>query len=215
VLDLENEGSPEKSQEIFSGETMKELPRRLWHIFGGLCLTVAGLLAPENIFLPALISVTIVFLIFELVRLKSPSLNRRFSACFHTLLREEEASRLTASSYLLIAATIVFVFCDKSIAVMALTFLAIGDPIAGMVGEKWGKLRIRGKSLRGSGACLLACLISGAILAAITHVALWLALIGAVCATLVEFLSLPPNDNLTIPLVAGGVMSLIKFVVIM
>ena len=68
--------------------------------------------------------------------------------------------------------------------------------------------------MKGSGACLAACLAAGAVLATITHVVLWLALIGAVCATLVEYLSLPPNDNLTIPLVTGGVMSLVKFAII-
>ena len=68
----------------------------------------------------------------------------------------------------------------------------------------------KGKSLEGSGVCLAACLVAGAILAAITHVALWVVVVGAICATLVEFFSLPPNDNLTIPLVTGAIMSLVK-----
>jgi len=68
----------------------------------------------------------------------------------------------------------------------------------------------KGKSLEGSGACLAACLVAGVILAAITHLALWVVVVGAICATLVEFLSLPVNDNLSIPLVAGGIMSLVK-----
>lgn len=189
---------------------MRELPRRLWHIFGGLCLAVAGLLAPEDIFFPALISATIAFLILELIRLKSPQVNRRFLALFHLLLREREASTLTGSAYLLIAACIVFLFCDKYIAVMALAFVAVGDPVSGIVGERWGKPKIRDKSFVGSGACLLACLVAGAVLAAITHVALWLVVIGAVCATVVEFLSLRINDNLTIPLVSGGAMMLLR-----
>ena len=84
----------------------------------------------------------------------------------------------------------------------------MGDPVAGIVRERRGKLRVKDKRLRGSGACFLACLVAGAIVASITQAALWLALIGAICATLVEFLSLPLNDNLTIPLVAGGVMML-------
>jgi len=118
----------------------------------------------------------------------------------------------------------------------------VGDPIAGIVGERWGQrtqkrslstgqkldslggfsLKLlskvsnfvlviaKGKSLEGSGACLAACLAAGAILTAITHVALWVVVVGAICATLVELLSLPPNDNLAIPLVTGGIMSLVK-----
>jgi len=189
---------------------MEELPRRLFHIFGGLSLPIAGLLVPQHIFLPTLVSITIIFLAIEFIRLKFPRVNRCFLSCFRVLLRGREASTLTASAYLLIAATIVFIFYDKSIAVMALTFLAIGDPIAGMVRDKWGKMRVKGKSLLGSAACLLSCLIAAAILSAITHVALWLAVIGAICATIIEFLSLLLNDNLTIPLVSGGVMMLVK-----
>ena len=177
-------------------------------------MPVAGLLAPENIFLPALISATVIFLIFEAMRLRFPRVNQRFLTCFRALLREKETSAPTGSAYLLAAASIVFILCDKSIAAIALTFVAVGDPVAGMVGGRWGRLRIRGKSLEGSGACLVACLVSGIILATITHVALWLVVIGAVCATAVEFLSPPPNDNFTIPLAAGGIMSLVNFAVI-
>jgi len=198
---------------------MSELPRRLWHIFGGLSLLSAGLLVPENIFLPVLISVTIVFLIFELSRRKFPWLNRRFLTCFRALLREGEASTLTASAYFLIAASIVFILCDQSIAAMALTFVAVGDPVAGMIGELWVAapqnlrfpgLKVKRKSLRATAVCFLACVVAGAILAVITHVALWLMVVGAVCATLIEFPSLPLNDNLTSPLVSAGVMSLVK-----
>lgn len=238
---------------------MKELPRRLWHIFGGLSLPIAGLLAPQDIFLPALISITIALLIFEAIRLKLSWLNRRFMACFQALVREREISTPTASTYLLVAASIVFVVYDIAIAAIALTFVAVGDPVAGMVGERGGKLKVppeklsfsggtksgrglrassaklfykvlnfarsprnlrfrgvqvEGKNLTGSAACLLACLVAGAILASITHVAFWLVAIGAVCATLVEFFSWPVNDNLTIPVVAGGVMMLVNLAVI-
>lgn len=117
---------------------MKELPRRVWHIFGGLSLAIAGLLVPENIFLPVLISATVAFLIFELSRPKFPPVNRRFLTLFHPLLREKEASTPTGTAYLLLGAVLVFVLYEESIAVMAMTFVAVGDPIAGMVGERWG-----------------------------------------------------------------------------
>ena len=214
---------------------MKELPRRLWHIFGGLSLPVAGLLAPQDIFIPALVSITIAALILDIVRLRSPRVNRRFMIIFRPLLREGEASTLNGSTYFLIAASILFIFCDKSIAAIALAFVAVGDPVAGMVGGRWGKSRVsseegkiseaprssrnlgfrrmRGKSLEGSSACFVACLVVGVILAAITHVALWMVVVGAICATVVESFSLLVNDNLSIPLVAAGVMSLVHAIV--
>jgi dolichol kinase len=215
---------------------MEERPRRLWHIFGGLSLPVAGLLAPHDIFLPALASITIAALILDIIRLRSPRVNRHFMIIFRALLREGEVSTLTGSTYFLIAASIVFIFCDKSIAAIALVFVAVGDPIAGMVGERWGKPRVnseqqkiseaprpsrnvrfrgmKGKTWEGSLACFVACLVVGVILAAVTHVALGMVVIGAICATVIEFLSLLVNDNLTIPLVAAGVMSLVHAIVV-
>jgi dolichol kinase len=215
---------------------MKELPRRLWHILGGLSLPVAGLLAPQDIFIPALVSITIAILILDIVRLRSPRVNRRFMISFRPLLRKGEASKLNGSTYFLIAASIIFIFCDKSIAAIALAFVAVGDPVAGMVGEKWGKSRVssearkiseasrssrnlrfrgmKGKSWEGSSACFGACFVVGVILAAVTHVALWVIVIGAICATVIEFLSLPVNDNLSMPLVAAVVMQMIHAIVV-
>jgi len=215
---------------------MKELPRRLWHIFAGLLPPVAGLLAPQDIFLPALVSVTIAALILDIVRLRSPRVNRCFVIIFRVLLREMEGTTLTGGTYFLIAASIVFALCDKSIAAIALSFIAVGDPVAGMVGERWGKLRasseegnfpqapgflrnlrfrgMKGKSLEGSSACFVACLVVGVILTTVTHVALWVVVVGAISATVIEFLSLPVNDNLSMPLVAAGVMSLVRVITV-
>lgn len=186
---------------------MKELPRRLFHILGGLAIPIAGLLVPHDIFLPALIAITAGFFIFELVRLKSPAANRPFLTAFRPLLREEETSRPTGSSYLLIASVIAFLLFDKQVATAVLVFTVVGDPAAGLVGKRWGRRRIRHKTLEGSGACLLTCLAAGAILTAVTDLSMPLIAVGALCATIIEFLPLPINDNLTIPLISGGVMT--------
>ena len=82
------EGIIEGKVHLVLYRVMRELPRRLWHIFVGLSLPIAGLLVPKDIFLPLLISVTIIFLIFELVRLKFSWLNWRFLTDFRALLRE-------------------------------------------------------------------------------------------------------------------------------
>lgn len=189
-----------------------ELPRRLFHTCSCLIFPVAALLLPQSIFLPLLISVTAVFLPFEVIRLRLPSVNNWFLSHFRTLLREKETTRFTGSSYLLIACVITFLVFDKPIAVLSFSFLAVGDPVGGAAGERWGKRKIRGKSLEGSLAFFLAALIFGLILNMVTQVALPLLLVGVSGATLIEFLSLPPDDNLTIPLFSGGLMTLVKLI---
>lgn len=189
-----------------------ELPRRLFHFCGCLIFPIIALLLPRSIFLPILTSVTVLFLLFEVIRLKSSSVNRWFLGTFSVLLREKEVTQLTGTSYLLIACVIAFWLFDKSVAILSFSFLAVGDPIGGVAGERWGKRKIRGKSLEGSLAFCLAALVFGIILNMATRVALPVLLFGVFWATLVEFWSLPPNDNFTIPLFSGGAMTLFKFI---
>lgn len=189
-----------------------ELPRRLFHTCSCLVFPIAALLLPRDIFLALLTSVTLIFLLFELVRLRFSSVNNWFVNNFHILLREKETTRLTSSSYLLIACVIAFLVFDKFIAVLSFAFLAVGDPVGGAAGQRWGKRKIRGKSIEGSLAFLLAALIFGLILNMVTQVTLPVLFIGVLGATLIEFLSLPPNDNLTVPIFSGGVMTLVKFI---
>jgi len=77
-----------------------------------------------------------------------------------SLLREKEVLTPTASVYLLVAASIGFILYDEAIAAIVLTFVAVGDPVAGMVGERWGKLSFSvgprsGRGLRASLAKLI------------------------------------------------------------
>ena len=213
---------------------MKELPRRLWHILGGLSVPAGGFWAPQDIFVPSLISITLAAIGLEIIRCRSPQVNQRFMFIFRALLRGNENSAPTASTYFLVAASTVFVLCDRSVAALALAFAALGDPVAGMVGERWGRVwltslgvsprgsfslpqakqvssQLKGKSLEGSAACLLICLLFGLGFTVLSDLSLWLVVIGAICATAVELFSLRTNDNLSIPLVTAGVMNLILY----
>jgi glycerol-3-phosphate acyltransferase PlsY len=102
----------------------------------------------------------------------------------------------------------VFWLFEKEIAAMSLCFLAVGDPVAGIVGEKWGSKKIWGKSFEGAMACFVSCLVLGICLGnTALSVSFLAALAGSFCAALVEFLPLHLNDNFTIPIAVAGVMA--------
>lgn len=185
---------------------MKELPRRLFHICWGLIIPAAGLLAPYDIFFITLVIITAIAIIIDLLRLKSEKLNTLFIRAVGPLLRPAEVRRFNGSTYLLIASTIAFFLFGKFIAATALIFLAIGDPFAGMVGTKWGRIKIKQKSLEGSTAFLITAFAASTLISSITHIPLLFIAVGALCAAIVELLSLSINDNLTIPLISGGVI---------
>lgn len=187
------------------------LKRGLFHIFGGLSVPVAALFLPRMVLLISLGVVTFIFLAFEFLRFRAPGINRWFFSFFKPLLREKEVSRLTGTSYMLIASLIAFLAFQRDIAVLALSFLAVGDPVATIVGKHLGKRRFLGKTVEGDLACFISCLAIGFIFYyAGSNIPLLAILAGSVAASVVEAIPLPINDNLTMPLFAGVVVTMMQ-----
>jgi len=188
----------------------KIIKRGLFHIFGGISIVVAALYLPRLALLISVCVATLIFLSFELMRFRVSVVNRWFLSNFSSLLREEETSRFTGTSYMLVASLIAFLTFDRDIAILALSFLAVGDAMGTIVGTLIGKRRLLRKTLEGDLACLLSCTVIGLIFYYIGFgVPLLTILAGAVSAAIIEAIGLPINDNLTIPIIAGLIMTLI------
>ena len=184
------------------------LKRGLFHLFCVLSIAVAALFLPRTVLLISLGMVTFIFFAFELIRLKVPGINRWFLSVFKPLIRKEEASRLTGTGYSLAGALIAFLVFPRDVAVLALSFLAVGDAMATIVGKRIGKTRLLGKkTLEGDLACFVSCIAVGFIGYFAGLDISWLViLVGSLAATIAEAVPLPLNDNLTLPLFAGLVM---------
>lgn len=188
------------------------LKRGIFHIIGTLSIVVAALLLPKMALLVSLAVVTFFFLAFEFLRLRVSAINRRFSQYFRSLLRKEEVSRLTGSSYVLIASLIAFLAFPKEIALLAICFLAIGDAVATIVGKSWGRRMVLGRTIEGNMACLVSCILVGLIFHyAEPDIRLATMIVGAISATVVESIPLPVNDNLTMPLFSGALMTMMQW----
>lgn len=125
-----------------------------------------------------------------------------FTRLFGRWLRHSESNRLTGASYFLIGSLLtILIFPQKSISIAAILYLAWGDLAAALIGKAWGRPQFWGKSWPGSLACFTVSFGLGLWFFPITT-----ALMGALAATLLEFLPLPPNDNLWIPLGSGFVL---------
>ena len=183
--------------------------RGLFHILGGLSVPIAALFLPRMVLLIALGVATLIFLAFEFLRLRASGINRWFFLHFRSLLRETEVSRLTGTSYMLIASLVAFLAFERDIAVLALSFLAVGDAMATIVGKQIGRTRFLGKTVEGDLACFISCVATGFVFYhAGLDIRLLTILVGSLAATFVEAMPLPINDNLTMPISAGVVMTL-------
>ncbi len=181
--------------------------RRLFHVFAGSTIPVAGIFAPESAFLIALAVLAAGGLALDLARFGIGPLNRIYLRWMAPLLKSDEESHITGATYMLIAALLVFWLFGKGVGVPVMFFLSLGDPMAGIVGRRMPGPRLLGKSPGGTAAfAAVGAAVAGVLLgfgAIEYHWSLWA---GAGIAALVELAGLPPDDNLTIPLIAGTAM---------
>jgi len=191
---------------------MKTKPwRKLWHLVGGSFFPVLAFFVPKEALLVALGAVTGVFIAWEIARLNNARVNRWMASHLRVILKEEERFRPIGTTYFLIASLAAFLFFDKYVAITSLLFVSIGDLVATVIGEEYGRqVLFNNKTLEGSLACLASCLLVGMLLSRISpSMAPEVAMVGAVSATIVELLPIPIDDNLTVPLISGGIMTLI------
>jgi dolichol kinase len=154
-----------------------------------------------------LLALVIVSLAIEVFRLNHPRTRHVFRHFFGELLRNHEEASLLGSTYLLIACLLTIHLFPKPIAVLALSFLILGDTVAAIVGKSVGRLRlIGGKTLEGSVACFAVCFGLTLLMPAVP---VPVGLVGALVATLFELLPIPLDDNFRIPLSAGFAMELL------
>ena len=190
---------------------MKHVGRKLYHAAGGLFLLgLYLLLGPEKAFFVYLL-LFLGILAFDLARLRLPSLNAWALERMGTLLRPGEADTLSGSpTYILGVALSLFLF-DLPVAIAAVLFLVFGDVAATIIGEYWGKTRFLGKSFEGTAAFVVAAFAAGLVPRLYgLSLSFFVLFAGAVTAAIVELLTPRRlNDNLTIPLISGAVMTLL------
>lgn len=187
--------------------------RRMWHLLGGSFFPIIAVFIPRKTLLITVGAITAVFVTWEVVRFTHSRVNQPMVSYLGVILKTKEASRPTGTSYLLLASLIAFLSFEKYVAISCLLFLSVGDAMATIIGEKYGRRRLFNKSLEGSLACLLVCLLIGVIMVVGGKVMLLpVAVVGAVTATMAELLPFPVDDNLTIPIFSGGTMTLTDFV---
>ena len=189
---------------------LRALIRGLFHMGGVLLIAASAFFIPRVALLVTLGTVAFLSLVAETLRFRIPRLNRWFLFLFRPLLRGGERSRFTGAFYIFIASFVSFLVFERDIAVLALSFLAVGDATAALVGRYFGRTNVLGKTLEGDISCFATCLITGFLFyQAGLGITLPVLVAGAAVATLMESVPLPVNDNLTIPLVSGLSMTLV------
>jgi glycerol-3-phosphate acyltransferase PlsY len=149
--------------------------------------------------------------IVDFLRLHVNGIKEAFILFFGSFLRRHEIRRLSGASYLLLGCFITSLLYGKPIVVAACSYIIVGDTFAAIFGQNIKSPRIfQNKTVLGTAAFLIASLISAYLLHILTGaLPLWHLFIGAVAASVFESLPLPLDDNFSVPIITGFIMSLL------
>ena len=187
--------------------------RRLFHAAAGSAIPVIAVFTTAEVMVALTATLAGSAIATEAVRLKLPEVNRQAIRWFSPLLKTSERRAPTAATYLVIASLVSFLVFDKSVAIVALLFVALGDPVAALVGSRVPGPRLAGKSPLGTVAFALVGLVTAWVLVAVDVLENYgAAAVGAGVAAVVELAPMPLDDNLTVPLVSGAAMTLLLLV---
>ena len=180
---------------------LTENARKAVHLLALLVPPVSELTS-KPLVVAVLSTITIVYVIGEVLRLKGHGLPIITPITIKMSRPEERTSFIVRPAYFAIGIILALILYPSAIAYASICILAVGDSVAAIVGERFGHMRIvRRKTVEGFAAGLTA-----AFLLASFFVSPFIALLGAVGAMIMELLDVP-DDNLTMPIVAGALMT--------
>jgi dolichol kinase len=180
--------------------------RRVFHAANGLVLALTpGALGMSKTLVVALLALgSAALLAFDLVRLRAPSLNLLFFRLFPALVSPREAAGVASSTWYAVGALLVWGLFPAETAVAAILVLALADPAASFLGRRIQSPRFGAGSRFGSGVFLL---VASVVLA--PALGFPLALLAAAGVTLVEAVPWKLDDNLTVPLTAAALLTIL------
>ncbi|NOZ63661.1 MAG: hypothetical protein GXO71_01720 [Caldiserica bacterium] len=186
----------------------KRWHRNLYHLGVGILFPLGYYFASSKLW-PAVFTgfLLLLVLIFEIERFTHPGFNNWVFRNIRGLVKEEERKKPIGTTFFLVSVLITILVFPKFIGVAALTFLALGDVSAAIVGEKWGRIKIFNKTLEGFLGFFIVALLSGWFLSHyFSQLTPLLIFSGALTSAIVEILPIPLDDNFTIPLITSLVM---------
>ena len=189
---------------------MFSLTRKIYRL-SGLSFPILYYLTDKRITLIALFSITCIFLLIEFLRFRKSDFNKKLFRYFKNFFKSKEKKRLSGSTNFLIACCLVISFFNKEIAITVMVLSLLGDEAAAIAGVAFGKTKFRNKSLEGSLGCLLVCLAMGGLLKSVFNldISIWQVFMASFFISLFEFLPLPLDDNLILPLIGAISMYLL------
>ena len=187
--------------------------RNLFHFHNGLVsiLLCELVFTTKNQAIFVAACFTILFFGFDLARRMVPSFQVFFvKGPFGMITRVHERRQVLSATWFALAILVGLLTMPMLPMEVGVLALGVGDPIAAIVGKRWGQTKIRGqKSLEGSLAFLVSAALAIALFLSVFHPSLELStvlvvsLVAGLVGAVIEVITEPIDDNLSIPLGVG------------
>jgi dolichol kinase len=156
-----------------------------------------------------LIPFTLLALVIDFGRRGDGAFARWFGTWLGPILREKEKGdqrTLHALTWFFIVSTVMVAFTPRYVAILSISIMLLADAAAALLGRRYGRHKVGGRSLEGCAAFFLA----GMVIVAVTprlsgHPGEWaVCALAALVGAVVELVSQDPlEDNVTVPLSIG------------
>ncbi|MFX1380003.1 MAG: glycerol-3-phosphate acyltransferase [Promethearchaeota archaeon] len=157
--------------------------------------------------------VCLCFISLDIFRFLHKRTNVLLTEKIKAIFRKGEEKRFSTMTLFLMSTFLTVLFFTQfqiEIAITALSFLVFGDMFAKIFGLAYGRHKIFEKTLEGTLAYIGAVIILGYILNTSLDIHLLLLISGGIAAPLIELLPIGINDNFTVPIISGAVMTTVK-----
>ncbi len=158
--------------------------------------------------------VAMCFILVDLIRLLHRRTGEYFETHARSVFRLGEKNRFSSMTVFLVAAFTSVLLFEQSIAVTALIFLIFGDFFGKIFGMAFGRHKLFHKTLEGLLANYGSVLIFGYVIFTVLPISLPVLLVGGAVAPIVEVLSQGIDDNFSVPIISGTLMTVITFLVV-
>ncbi len=192
-----------------------EILRKVIH-YSSAAIAIGYLYIQKDIMLLILGVILALMAVFELLKYKSNFVHAIYIKYFKHMLREHEYDRskfrLNGASWVIFASVFCIILFPKLIAITGLLMLSFADSTSALLGRLYGKKQYApNRSYVGTAVFFIVGVIivflAPKYFGGVKEYAI--AFIAVIVTTIADALSLPVDDNFTIPVVCCGVMYLL------
>lgn len=193
-------------EKIFSFRANGEM--KIWRMVArpfALLFVLIDIFGNRRVLLFVIGVVALIFIIMDFVRLSTKKSVR-------AMFKKKEANRFSSMTLFLVSAFLTFLLFPSTIPYVSLICITFGDFFSKIIGISFGTIKLyKSRTLQGTLGFLAGSLIFNTIASAIFAIPVIFIVIGSTIAAITELFSETIDDNFSVSIVTGGVLSALRY----